>query len=194
MTGVVMTFICCKPFSDARLPLICFLVVLFRTNNQMFRLKFATWSLLMFGVFSLNWFTEHLQKNQRKSFGQDWRKRLCIWGKMIGTLAERRNFAPSSKKDIKCYNRSECKILIGCIHCLYNNIIYRLYAATNQSVNDRTQPTLRVNTSHLALIQDPTVQWAYWLASIYGGNWRDQCACFAVQHLALVNFVQASCA
>ena len=48
------------------------------------------------------------------------------------------------------------KILMERIHCSYNNVICRLYAATNQSMNDCRQPMLRPNTNQLALIRDPT--------------------------------------
>ena len=40
---------------------------------------------------------------------------------------------------------------------LCNNAIYRLSAATNQSTNDQREQTLHLDTSQLALNQDPTV-------------------------------------
>ena len=69
-------------------------------------------------------------------------------------------------KEILCVHRPnslnalivrEYKILTEQIHCLCNNVIYRLSAATNQSTNDQREQTLHPDTSQLALIQEPTV-------------------------------------
>ena len=49
------------------------------------------------------------------------------------------------------------KILTEQIHCLCKNVIYRLSAAKNQSTNDQREQTLHLDTSQLALNQDPTV-------------------------------------
>ena len=49
------------------------------------------------------------------------------------------------------------KILEESIQCLYNNVIDRLCVATSQSVNDRREQMLRLNTGQLALIRVPFV-------------------------------------
>ena len=41
------------------------------------------------------------------------------------------------------------------IQCLYNIVIDPVFAAINQSMNDRKEQILRVNTSQLALPWDP---------------------------------------
>ena len=48
--------------------------------------------------------------------------------------------------------------MMGWIHGLYNNVIYQLYAAPNQPKDKRREPTLRVITSQIVLIQDPIMQ------------------------------------
>ena len=61
---------------------------------------------------------------------------------------------------IKTLNDREYNISTEQIHCLGNNVIYRLFAATNQSINDQREQTLHLDTSQLALNQDPIVrQW-----------------------------------
>ena len=69
-------------------------------------------------------------------------------------------------RDILCIHRPETlkvstgpgrKNLMGQIHCLYNNVIYRLYAATNQWINESREPALRPDNNQLALIRDANV-------------------------------------
>ena len=43
------------------------------------------------------------------------------------------------------------------IHCLFSNVFYRLYAATNQSINDPKKQTLRPEISQVAVMRDSTV-------------------------------------
>ena len=43
------------------------------------------------------------------------------------------------------------------IRCLYNNVIDRLFVATNQTTNDQREQTLHLDTSQLILNQNPTV-------------------------------------
>ena len=45
------------------------------------------------------------------------------------------------------------KILREWIRCLYNNVIDRLCVATSQSIKDRREQMLRLDTSELALIR-----------------------------------------
>ena len=40
-------------------------------------------------------------------------------------------------------------------HCLYNIVNRRLFVATNQTMNDRKEQTLRLNTREVALIRVP---------------------------------------
>ena len=100
---------------------------------------------------------------------------FALAGEIIGTLENRNDFVYSSFNDFKFFKRCGWKYLMRLNHCLNNNVIYRLYAATNQTIKNSREPTLRLDTSQVALIQDPSVDWAYWLASHHGEIWREQC-------------------
>ena len=60
-------------------------------------------------------------------------------------------------KSLNALNVREDKILTEQIHYLWDNVIYCLPAAITQSTNDQREQTLHLDTSQLALIQDPTV-------------------------------------
>ena len=60
-------------------------------------------------------------------------------------------------KSLNALNVRGDEILTEQIHCLCNNVIYCLSAATNHSANEQKEQTLHLDTSQLALIQDPTV-------------------------------------
>ena len=61
-------------------------------------------------------------------------------------------------KSLNALNVRDHKILTEQIHCLCNNVIFRLSAARNQSTNDQREQTLLLDTSQLALTQ--TQLWA----------------------------------
>ena len=71
-------------------------------------------------------------------------------------------------KFLNALNEREYKILTEQIHCLCNNVIYRLSAVTNQSTNNLKEQTLHLNTSQLGLNQDPTVCHGYSMHYIKG--------------------------
>ena len=77
-------------------------------------------------------------------------------GKQLEHLESREILCVHRPKTLNALNVRECKILTEQNHCLYNNVIYRLSAATNQSTNDQKEQTLHLDTSQLALNQDPT--------------------------------------
>ena len=60
-------------------------------------------------------------------------------------------------KFFNALNVRRYKNLTEQIQCFCNNVTYRLSAATNQSTNDQREQRLHLNTSQLALNQDPTV-------------------------------------
>ena len=60
-------------------------------------------------------------------------------------------------KSLNALNFREYKFLTEQNRCLWNNVIYRLSAATNQPTKDQREQTLHLDTSQLALNQDPTV-------------------------------------
>ena len=78
-------------------------------------------------------------------------------GKQLEHLESREISCVHRPKSLNALNVQEFKILTEQIHCLCNNVIYRLSAATIQSTNDQREQTLHLNTSQVALNQDPTV-------------------------------------
>ena len=79
-------------------------------------------------------------------------------GKRFEHLESREILFGHRPKTLNGLNVREYKILTKQIHCLFNNVICRLSAATNQSTNDQREHRLHVDTSQLALKQDPTVR------------------------------------
>ena len=77
-------------------------------------------------------------------------------GKRLEHLESREILCVHRPKSLNALNVRECKILTEQNHCLCNNVIYRLSAATNQSTNDQREWTLHLNISQLALNHDPT--------------------------------------
>ena len=78
-------------------------------------------------------------------------------GKPLEHLESRETLCVRRSKSLDALNVREYKILTEQNRCLCNNVIYRLSAATNQSKNDQRGQRLHLDTSLLALIQDPTV-------------------------------------
>ena len=58
---------------------------------------------------------------------------------------------------LNALNDREYKIFTELNRRLCNNVIYRLSAVRIQSTNDQREQTLHLDTSQLALNQDPTV-------------------------------------
>ena len=79
-------------------------------------------------------------------------------GKQLEHLESSENFFVHRPKSLNALNVREYKILTEQNHCLCNNVIYCLSAATNQSTNDQREQTLHLDTSQLALNQGPTVR------------------------------------
>ena len=77
-------------------------------------------------------------------------------GRRLEHLESREILCVHRPKTLNALNVQEYKVLTEQNHCLCNNVVYRLSAATNQSTNDQTEQTLHLNTSQLALNQDPT--------------------------------------
>ena len=151
--GVVRTFLSWNPSSNAIASLLCFQVILLRKNLWTADWSFLTWCLFKLCRFPLRRFTVHSQRNLIIFFGEDWRKKVCICGKMIGSLGEWRDFVLWSSENFNFLAGTGYKILEEWIRCLYNNVTERLLVATSQSTNDRRVQTLRVDTNQVALIQ-----------------------------------------
>ena len=79
-------------------------------------------------------------------------------GKQLEHMESREILCVHRSKSLNVLNVRENKILTEQNHCLCNNVIYRLSAATYQSTNDQKEQTLHLNTSQLAVNQDPTVR------------------------------------
>ena len=78
-------------------------------------------------------------------------------GKRLEHLESKEVLCVHRPKSLNALTVRENEILTEKIHCLCNNVVYRLSAATNHSTNDQREQTLHLNTSQLALNQDPTV-------------------------------------
>ena len=78
-------------------------------------------------------------------------------GKRLEHLESREILCVHRPKSLNALNVREYKISTEQIHCLCDNVIYRLSVATNQSTNDQREQTLHLDTSQLAVNQDPTV-------------------------------------
>ena len=79
-------------------------------------------------------------------------------GKQFERLESREILCIHRPKSSKPLNVRAWKFLMGQIHCLWNNLIYRLSAATNQSTIDKRELTLHLDTSQLVLNRDPIVR------------------------------------
>ena len=121
-------------------------------------------------------------------------KTFELAGKWLEHLERGKIFCLHRPDTFKAATGQIFEFLMRWIHCLYNNVTYRLYAATNQSVNDRRDSTLRLDTSQIVLIQYPIVHWVYWIESHHGEIWREQFAYFRVERLALAYFDGTNCA
>ena len=193
MTGGVKTAISCNPFSDDRTFLLCFQVVLFSDSSHTSSWNFITRCLFMVCKFPLSRFTMHLHRNRTNSFGQDWRKWLLhLWESNWNTWRVER-LCVHRPKSLNALNVREYKFSAEQIHCLCNNVTYRLSVATNQSLNDQREQTLHLDTRELALNQDPTVCWGSSLALRHEETWREQCECYVTQRLFLVCSGEKSC-
>ena len=152
-----MTAISCNHFSDDRTFLLCFQVVFFSDSSQTSSWNFTTWCLFMSCKFPLSRFTIHSHRNRINSFGQDWRKWLLHLRESDWNTWRVERFCVHRPQSLNALKAREGKILTEQIHCLCKNVIYRLSAAINQSTTDQREQMLHLDTSQLALIQDPTV-------------------------------------
>ena len=76
MIGGVVTFMSCKPISDARRSVKCLQTVLSKKKCWILFRNLVTWCHIMLCTFPLSRFTMQPQKNFINSFRQDWRKTL----------------------------------------------------------------------------------------------------------------------
>ena len=64
----------------------------------------------------------------------------------------------------------------------------------DKTINKRpNEQTLHLDTSQLALNQDPTVCWGYLLELRHEETWGEQCECFVTQRLFLVCSGEKDC-
>ena len=83
---------------------------------------------------------------------------LCICGKAIGHLQSREILCLHRLTSLNALNVRKCKILTEQNYCWCINVIYRLSAPTNKSINDQREQTLHLDTSQPTLNQDATVR------------------------------------
>ena len=77
-------------------------------------------------------------------------------GKQLEHLESKEILCVHRPKSLNALNDREYQILTEQFHCLCNIVIHRLSAATIQSTNDQRGQTFHLDTSQLALDQDPT--------------------------------------
>ena len=100
----------------------------------------------------------HSQKKPDKLFWARLEKVAFAFAeKRLEHLDSREILCVHRLKSLNALKFREDKILAEQIHCLCNNVIYRLSATTNRTTNDQKEQTLHLDTNQLALIQDPTV-------------------------------------
>ena len=87
-------------------------------------------------------------------------------GKRLEHLESQESLCVHRPKSLNAFNVREYKSLTEQIHCLCNNVIYRLSAATNQSTNDQREQKLLPDTLQLPLNQDSTVR-QEWLLELH---------------------------
>ena len=78
-------------------------------------------------------------------------------GKLLENLESREFLSVHRLKLLTVLTGPWYKTLTGWIRCLYINVINRLCVATGQSINDRREHMLRLDTSQLAPIRVPIV-------------------------------------
>ena len=155
MTRGFLTFMSCNPFSDARTSLLCFQTVPFREKSQTLLWNFATWCLVLLCRFPSSYFFLHSQRNPVNSFGKAWRKRIFEYlGKWLEHLESRGILCAHRPNFLTVPAGPGLKNLREWIQCLYNVVIDRLCVATSQSINDRKQQILFLNTK--ATSSDPS--------------------------------------
>ena len=91
-----------------------------------------------------------LQRNLIISYVQEDKtegKRFAFAGKWFEHLESRDILCVQHPKTLSVSTNAAYDILMGRIHCVYNNVFYRLYVAASQSKNDRREWTLSLNAS-----------------------------------------------
>ena len=78
-------------------------------------------------------------------------------GKCLEDLKSRKILCVHRPKFLTVSAGQGYKILREWIRSLYNNVIDRLFVATNQSTKDQSDETLHLDSNQLVLNQDPTV-------------------------------------
>ena len=100
----------------------------------------------------------HSHRNRRKLFWARLKKvNFAFARKLLEHLEGGEILCVHRPKSINALNDRESNVLTEQVHCLCNNVVYRLSAATNQSTNDQGEQTLHLDTSHLGLNQHQTV-------------------------------------
>ena len=90
--------------------------------------------------FPLSRFTMHPHTRKDKLFWARLKKVTSAFaGKRLEHLGSRDVLCVHRPKSLNALNVREYKILTEQNHCLCNNVIYRLSAATNQSANDQSE-------------------------------------------------------
>ena len=150
----------CKPFSDNRALLFCFLqVVLFSDSSQISSWNFTMCCLFMVCNFFEQIYYAFAEKPDKLFWARVKEKTFAIVGKWLEHLESREILCVHRLKFLTVSVVPGYKILREWIRCLYNNVIDRLCVVTNRSTIDQKVQTLHLHTSQLVLNQDPIVCW-----------------------------------
>ena len=89
--------------------------------------------------FPLSRFTMHSHRKRKTFWARLKKVTSAIAGKRLEHLGSRDILCVHRPKSLNALNVREYKILTEQNHCLCNNVIYRLSAATNQSATDQSE-------------------------------------------------------
>ena len=153
-----MTSMSCNPFSEPRMSPLSFQKILFSNNNRILLWNFVTWCLLMLCTCRLRSFTIPSHRNPINSFERDWRKRSSHLYEIEWKTWRVEKFCVFIVQKLWLFQSVQDRIFLReWIQCFYNNAIDRLFMAKSQSINDRREQMLHLDTSQIALIRDPNV-------------------------------------
>ena len=103
-------------------------------------------------------FTIHSHRSLINLFGRLKKKSLQLWENGWNTGGGRQILGVHCPKNLIVSANPGYETLKEWIRCLLKNAIERLYVATSQSINDRTEQMMRLHTSQLAMIGIPIVR------------------------------------
>ena len=150
LTWEAMSFVSSKRLPEAITSFVRFQVNFFRENNQTSTWNFAPWCLFKLRRFPMSRFFLHSHRNRINIFFERLIKLTFVCaGKILELLEGRESLCVCRPKALNASIARGDWFLMKQTHRLYINCINRLYAVTNQSINDRREQNFRPDTSQL---------------------------------------------